>query len=153
VWRTLHDEIEAELSRIGEFGSVSDIGAKVAENAARIAALFHVLTQGPGGDIDCETMNRAATLGIWHLNEARRVVGATTTPQDIADAALLEEWLLSRPDMIEPRDILRLGPAPLRDKKRRDASIKVLVEKHRAQLMKVGCSEKLIVNGKLRPGK
>ena len=89
-WRVLHGEIEAELSRVGEFGSVPDIGAKVAENAARIAALFHVLNRGPGGDVDREMMERAASLSIWHLNEARRVVGATKTAQDIADAALLE---------------------------------------------------------------
>ena len=35
VWRSLHDEVEAELSRVGEFGSVPDIGAKIAENAHR----------------------------------------------------------------------------------------------------------------------
>jgi putative DNA primase/helicase len=138
VWRSLHDEVEAELSRVGEFGSVPDIGAKIAENAARIAAVFHVFSQGPHGSIDAATMGSGAAVAIWHLNEGRRVVGATKTPQDIADAGLLLEWWLSRrpEDAIEPRDILRLGPPPLREKERRDAAIKVLIEKRWASVIK-----------------
>jgi hypothetical protein len=131
VWRTLHDEVEAELSRLGEFGSVPDIGEKIAENAARIAGDFHVVTQGPGGSIDQATMEGAAAVAIWHLNEARRIVGATKMPQDVADADLLLGWLLRRPeDTIETREILRLAPAPLRLKGRRNAAINVLLEKH-----------------------
>lgn len=49
VWRTLHDEIE--LSRTGEFGAIPDIGAKIAENAARLAAIFHVVGYGPAGPL------------------------------------------------------------------------------------------------------
>src|SRR5262249_23925611 len=47
VWRSLHDEVEASLSRAGEFGEIPDIGAKIAENAAHIAGNFHVINQGP----------------------------------------------------------------------------------------------------------
>jgi hypothetical protein len=150
VWRSLHDEVEAELSRVGEFASVPDIGAKIAENAARIAGMFHVVTQGPEGSVDLATMEGAAAVAIWHLNEARRVVGATKTPQDIADAVLLLEWWRSRQpeNQIEPRDILRLGPPPLREKERRDAAIKILTEKHWASLVKIGIADRLVLNPK-----
>ena len=152
VWRSLHDEVESELSRIGEFASVPDIGAKIAENAARIAAQFHVVVDGPGGTISATTMEGAAAVAIWHLNEARRIVGATKTPQDIDDAVLLLEWWLSRQpeNAIEPRDILRLGPPPLREKQRRDAAIKVLIERHWASLVKIGNSERFVFNPKAR---
>jgi len=151
VWRTLHDDVEAELSRFGEFGSVPDIGAKIAENAARIAGVFHVVTQGPGGSIDQPTMEGAAAVAIWHLNEARRIVGATKMPQDVADADLLLGWLLGRlEDTIEPREILRVGPVPLRVRARRDAAINVLLEKHQASMLKVGKADRLVLNPKAR---
>jgi hypothetical protein len=72
TWPTssLHDEVEAELSRTGEFSAIPDIGAKIAENAARVAAQFHAITHGPGGSIDAATMEGAAAVAIWHLNEA-----------------------------------------------------------------------------------
>jgi hypothetical protein len=154
VWRSLHDEVEAELSQVGEFGGVSDIGAKIAENAARIAGVFHVVTQGPDGTIDAATMDGAAKVAIWHLSEARRVVGATKTAQDVADAGLLLEWWLSRqPEhAVEPRDILRLGPPALRDKERRDNAITALIEKHWARLVKIGTADRLVLNPKARDG-
>jgi hypothetical protein len=131
VWRTLHDEIESELSRFGEFASVPDIGAKTAENAARIAGVFQVFNSGSGGRIDAEIMQGAAVVAVWHLNEARRMLSTIKLPKDVADADLLLGWLLQRPgDAIEPRDILRLGPGPLRDKSRRDAAIEILLAKN-----------------------
>src|SRR5262249_24651825 len=83
IWRSLHDEVEAELSHVGEFASIPDIGAKIAESAARIAAQFHVVACGPGGSIDAATMEGAAAVAIWHLNEARRVGCSTKTPEEI----------------------------------------------------------------------
>jgi len=151
VWRSLHDEVEAELSRAGEFGNIPDIGAKIAENAARLAGQFHVITQGPGGTIDSVTLEGAASVAIWHLNEARRIVGAAKTPQDVADASLLLEWLLRRPEnAIEPREILRVGPLALREKKCRDTAIKVLTEKHWARVVKIGNADRLVLNPKAR---
>jgi hypothetical protein len=149
VWRSFHYDVEAELSRVGEFSSVPDIGAKIAENAARIAGQFHVITQGPGGSVDAATMQGAAAVAIWHLNEARRILGTTKTPLDIADADLLLEWLLRQPGgTIEPREILRLGPPSLRDKGRRDAAIKVLTEKHWIFEIKDGRTIRLALNPK-----
>jgi hypothetical protein len=150
VWRTLHDEVEAELSRFGEFATVPDIGAKIAENAARIAGVFHVIVQGPGGSINQATMEGAGAVAIWHLNEARRIVGATKK-QDVADADLLLGWLLRRPEnTVEPREILRLAPVALRIKERRDATISVLLEKHWARTLKVRNADRLVLNPKAR---
>jgi Protein of unknown function (DUF3987) len=151
VWRTLHDEIETELSRTGEFGAIPDIGAKIAENAARLAAIFHVVGYGPGGAIDAATMQGAAAVAVWHLNEARRILGASKTPQDVADADLLLEWLLRQPQSaIEPREILRLGPPPLRNKVRRDNALKVLIEKIWVREVKAGEATQLAINPKAR---
>jgi putative DNA primase/helicase len=151
VWRELHDEVEVSLSHVGEFGSVPDVGAKIAEYAARIAGIFHVVEHGPEGSIDAATMQNAAILATWHLNEARRILGSSKTPQDVSDAALLFEWLLDRPkDLIEHRSISNLGPNPLRDKLRRDAALTVLMERHLIRETRIGRAVRLEINPKAR---
>ena len=110
-----------------------------------------MVTQGPGGSIDAETMEGGAAVAIWHLNEARRIVGATKMPRDVADADLLLEWLLRRPEnSIEPRDILRLAPGSLRVKARRDAAINVLLGKHWVRMVNAGGADRLVLNPKAR---
>jgi hypothetical protein len=151
LWRFLHDDVEAALSRVGEFGNIPDIGAKIAENSARLAANFHIVERGPGGSIDAATMEAAATVAVWYLNEARRVIAANERPQDATDAELLLDWLLREPaGPIEPRIILNRGPNSLRNKPRRDAAIKVLIEKHWILEVKDGRTTRLALNPKAR---
>ena len=45
-WIEFHDETERELGRAGEFHDIADLAAKTAENAARLAGLFHVFEYG-----------------------------------------------------------------------------------------------------------
>jgi hypothetical protein len=135
LWRAFHDDVESELGATGEYADVSDIGAKVAENAARLAASFHVLEHGPTGEIDAETTCRANKIVLWHIDDARRVLTAFDRSQSIGDAVLLLEWSRRQPitdpvTPIDPRRVLRVGPRPLRDVKRRNAAIALLVEYH-----------------------
>ncbi len=60
LWRDLYNDIEIELGRGGEFQALPDIGAKVAENAARIAGLFHLFEAGPTGSVEVVTMDACA---------------------------------------------------------------------------------------------
>jgi hypothetical protein len=131
-WREFHDDVEAEIGKTGEYAAVADVGAKIAENAARLAANFHILEHGPAGEIDVETMLGAIKIVNWHFYEARRVLASFNTSQVVTDAEILLEWLLSWPlkdDLVDPRRILQFGPRALgRDVKRRDAAINLLVE-------------------------
>jgi len=130
-WTAFFDSIESELLRTGEFGDIPDIGSKIAENAARMAGVFHVIEHGATGDIEENLMNGAIAVVTWHLNEARRLMDANGKPEDIADALLLLEWLLRQAaEPIDPRAVLQFGPGRLRDKKRRDAAIRVLADRH-----------------------
>jgi hypothetical protein len=147
-WTAFFDGIEAKLSRIGEFGDVPDVGSKIAENAARMAGVFHVVEAGPAGDIDRRMMDGAISVVVWHLNEARRVIGANRKPEDIADAELLLEWMRKQEETIDPRSILQFGPARLRDKKRRNPALKVLADRHLA--FEIGNPTRLILNPKAR---
>ena len=71
----------AHSARHGEFFDVKDVAAKTADNAARIAGVFHVLEHGPVGEIAVETMKEAARLALWHLHEAKRIIGAIDVPE------------------------------------------------------------------------
>jgi putative DNA primase/helicase len=132
-WIEFHNDAEHELGQLQEFGDVADFAAKAAENAARIAGVFWVFEHGLSGEIDAETMEAGAAIAFWHLHEAKRILGATKVPQAVSDAALLAQWM-QKPEpngkerwKVSPRDILREGPARLRDKERRDAAAKILV--------------------------
>ena len=97
------------------------------------------MTNGLGGDVAAATMEGAAAVAIWHLNEARRIIGAHETPQRTSDAKLLLDWMLRQAEnTIEPRDILNKGPGPLRDRKRRNTALAVLFDKHFVREIKAG---------------
>lgn len=144
IWREYHDEIECELKPLGEYATVCDFAAKSAENAVRIAGCLHVF-EGAQGPIPHETMRRAATLARWYLREALRVLDVLDEPQAWADARLLDAWLVEAGDR-PIRDVLRLGPGPLRDKARRNAAIEVLTELGRARIERDGRRETLARN-------
>jgi len=48
AWVALHDFVEAELRDGGDLADVKDVASKAADNAARLAALFHVFEAAPG---------------------------------------------------------------------------------------------------------
>ena len=148
-WTKFFNEIEVELSRAGEFGNIPDIGSKIAENAVRMAGVFHTIMHGPKGQLDKETMQGAISVVTWHLSEAIRVIAAQQKSQNIIDAELLLEWLLKQPPTpIDPRTILQFGPSRLRDKKVRDAALKILADKH--WVFESGNPTRLTINPRAR---
>jgi putative DNA primase/helicase len=128
-WISYHDDVERELGRTGDFGNVQDFAAKTAESAARIAALLHIFEHGPGGEISQDLMQAGAALASWHLFEAKRIIGATEAPESISNARLLLDWIIAQgPKTITPRYILQFAPSRLRDRRRRDAALRVLLD-------------------------
>jgi hypothetical protein len=148
-WMRFFNSIEWQMKRSGEFEDVADVGAKIAEQAARIAGVFHVVTWGAEGEISGPLMEGAIGVASWHLNEVRRVISTTAPPQDVDDAAVLLGWMLGRgPDPIDPREILQFGPFRLRNNKRRDAALGVLIGK--TYVAACGKPIRLIINPKAR---
>lgn len=131
TWRDYHDDVERQLRPLGDFATACDFAAKSAENAARIAACFH-LFEGKQGPIDGETMRRGVAVASWYLRETLRVLDLLEEPRAWADARLLDQWLAKEGDC-PIRDISWRGPNPLRRKSRRDAAIGVLEDLSRAR--------------------
>lgn len=129
IWGEHYKTIERELGALGPYAEIQDIASKNAEQAARLAGVFHVFERGPGGAIDASTMAAAVSLARWYLDEAGRVLEAFETAREVRDADLLLEWLQRRKVLsFHAREILRFGPAPFRNVKRRDAALDLLLQ-------------------------
>lgn len=138
AWVEYHDAIEAELRSGGELYDVRDVASKSADNAARLAALFHIFEQGTGA-ISLEAFEGAARIAAWHLNESRRFFGELALPAEWVDAARLDAWLLEycrreHASAVGKNHVRRYGP--IRDKQRLDAAINELSGLYRARLGK-----------------
>jgi putative DNA primase/helicase len=140
-WVEFHDAIESELADGGELRLIRDTAAKAADNAARLACLFHLFEHGPQGEIGPDSFSQAARIVAWHLNESRRFFGELAQPQDQADAIRLDGWLLAHCHSeglacVSTREALRAGP--IRDSARLLAALQVLDELDRAKLVQQG---------------
>lgn len=150
AWVAFHDLIESELSTGGELHDVRDVASKTADNAARLAALFHTFA-GNTGPIDQEAMESAARIAAWHLQEARRFLGELAMPAELANPARLESWLLDYcrregTDSLPTREIQRCGPGGLRDRAVIADAIRELSELGRARLTQEGKKRSVQIN-------
>jgi putative DNA primase/helicase len=150
AWVAFHDAIESELSTGRELHDVRDVASKTADNAARLASLFHTFT-GSIGPIDAEAMESAARVAAWHLSESRRFLGELAMPAELADPARLESWMLEycrreKVDAVPTRQIQQFGPGGLREKATYTAAIKELTELGRARLVQDGRKKQVQVN-------
>ena len=140
AWVAYHDAIEAELASGGELFDVRDVASKSADNATRLAALFHVFEGGLGA-IGIDAFERASRIAAWHLNESRRFFGELALPVEMADAARLDKWLIEhckreRTHCVGKRYTRQHGT--VRDGARLDVAIIELVSLDRIQLRKDG---------------
>lgn len=140
-WVAFHDAIERELRSGGELYDVRDVASKTADNAARLAALFHMFEDGIGGAVGLEAFESASPIAAWHLSEARRFFGELALPAELADAARLDGWLIEhcqrgRTQFVGKNHVRQHGP--LRDGARLDAAIRELAELDRLRLLKDG---------------
>ncbi|MFA7585278.1 MAG: DUF3987 domain-containing protein [Novosphingobium sp.] len=153
-WIAFHDSIESELAGGGELHEVSDVASKAADNAARLAALFHAFA-GNGEAIGADAFAGAARIVAWHLSESRRFFGELALPAELADAARLDSWLIEQcrrtgAQEIPRREAQRLGP--VRNADRLSAALRVLAELDRAREGTEGKRRPIRINPALLTG-
>jgi putative DNA primase/helicase len=157
-WIRFHDEIECELGARGAFRGVRDVAANAAENAARMAALFHVLEHGVSGTIASEEIRAAACVVGWHLNEARRLLADLDTPPSLAAAIRLDAWLRNEAiandtDRVPAKRIYQYGPNCVRDSRDLRAALAILAERGRARMEEDGRRWSVAINPALLDGR
>ena len=158
AWVMFHDAIEGELRSGGELYDVRDVASKTADNAARIATLFQIFEHGSGGAVGLAAFEGASRIAAWHLHEARRFYGELALPEEQADAARLDSWLLDycqreKTNIVPRRDVQRnVTPGHLRQKTALDFALDELMEADRVQLVQDGRRKEIHINPALLKG-
>lgn len=155
AWIAFHDALEGELRSGGELYDVRDVASKTADNAARLAALFHVFTHGMNSAVDVDSFEGASQIAAWHLSEARRFFGELALPIELANAARLDAWLIEyckreRTHIIPRREAQRSGP--VRDKDALKQALQELDDLGRARLVVDGRRKDILINPALLAG-
>jgi len=117
------EEAEHE-SRLGEWQAVKPFGLRAAELAARIAGVLSVYADR--SEIDETAAENAVTLVRYSLANWRAALEDGRVDPVARHAFTLYRWLLEHGEAVKRGDILRLGPAALRSKSRRDEVIERL---------------------------
>lgn len=157
-WVAYHDDVERELSAFGELVDVRDVASKSADNAARMACLFHLLVHGPQGCIGADAITNGCKLAAWYLTESRRFFGELALPENIQMMQGLDSWLLDycrqhRTDAVPRREVQRCAvPANLRRGEVLDVALEGLAELGRARLVQTGRHRDIAVNPALLEG-
>ena len=156
LWIAFYDKCEASMRPDRDFTHLKDIASKAPENAARLAALFHLYRHGQSGEIGAEDMERAATIVEWHLLEMRRFLFTATIPREQRNAIELDAWLIKyctreKKLQLPSREILRLGPYAIRKgkAKARDEALAELEALSRVRLATEGMEKTVLINPKL----
>ena len=158
AWVTFHDAIERELASGGDLYDVRDVASKSADNAARLAALFQIFEHGMGGAIGLECFESASRIAAWHLNESRRFFDGLALPKELADAVMLDRWLLDYcrrvgSGIVRRREVQQnVTPVHLRQKGPLDAALSELIEAGRVRLVHEGRRKEIHVNPALLNG-
>jgi len=151
IWISFHDEVEEELRPGRDMAETRDIASKGADNAARLAGLFHVFENGPGGQVGADNMERAARIITWHLYEARSFIGEIAMSVSMTNAMKLDDWLIkycreNRAPGVSTRNIQQWGPGCTRDRKILLSTLAELVDAVRVRLVKDGRRQVVEVN-------
>jgi len=156
AWIDFHDSIESGLASGGQLFDIRDVASKIADNAARLAALFQYFEHG-SGELSFDAFESASRIAAWHLNEARRFFGGLALPQELADAARLDSWMLEycrreKTGIIPVTKIQQYGPCGLRTKVAIDAAMEELEGLERARRVKDGKRKTIHINPALLEG-
>ena len=154
AWISFYNTIENELKQDGELAMVRDVASKTADNAARIAGLFHLLQHGTVGPIKKADMQAACNIAMWHLSESRRfLIGVSQSPE-LSLAVMLDEWLIKRAnaqkvDNFSTSHLLTHAPNKLRRKATLYPALDELVDSDRVKLFDDGKVRTVFINPKL----
>lgn len=155
-WLMFERQVQDDTGPGRIFTDFKDLAAKLPDNVARVAALFHVF-DGQTGPIPVETLDRAERLCCWYIDEFRGIFsGGQAQALEEADAALLDQWLtkISRQNGIvrlPKNQILQRGPDALRNKARLDPALDRLSLSGRIRIFMEGKTRFVYLNSAPAP--
>ncbi len=124
AWEMFFNNIEVQLAPHQLLSHIKDYASKVADNTARIAALFQYFA-ADNDVISAASMNGAIQVSIWYLNQFLKAFAPVDPLMEAnQDACLLMSSILafcSQPDALGVRKstLINYGPEKLRKKTRK----------------------------------
>ncbi|MCA1288162.1 YfjI family protein [Salipiger bermudensis] len=125
------NRVEVEQAPYSSCSHITGFASKVAEQAARLAGVLTLYSDGTAECISLTMMEDAIALAVWYLNEAQRLFDTGFVDPNLARAQKLLDWLkVKRPDSpFNRRDLVRNGPSSFRDTKT-IAALLTILEQH-----------------------
>lgn len=136
-----HNHIEQNLQPIGQLTDIRDAAAKIGDNMARLAGVFH-LASDDDGDISRETTEAAIAVSEYFLSEFSRLFGqAPQVPAELVDAMNLLSCIQKTAMRINSyqlrKNLIRqCAPNSLRNKTFFDSALQTLVNSGYIQILK-----------------
>ena len=144
AWIDFFNHMERGLKNPNQWSTIGDFASKAAENAARLAALFH-LFEGKSGHINHENLEKATHIIRWHLLETRRLLAMTEPSKDYQNATRLLALIKARSlQETTPRYLQQYSP--VRNKQERNHAIQILIENYYLKESRVKGKSVLHVN-------
>lgn len=134
VWQTYAAQLKYDASQGGRFELATEHAGRLAQNAARIAALLHYFEGWPG-DIGVDSLHSA--IAFCETASPHFMHRCVPEFSEEADAMFLNDWITryKRHRVPEPQRFMaraqlrKCGPNRLRDSKLLDPLIEILVER------------------------
>ena len=151
-WIAVFNQIEQHINPGGVFCQNTDYASKVAENIARVAAIFHYFEGYEGVSISLETLRSATTIVLWYAQEFVRLFSPPDPLHEtIKDAYVLQDWLSKvfsarNFDVIQKNFVLQRGPNSLRSKDRLNWALSCLANANRIASRMQGRKEFILLN-------
>lgn len=123
-WTAFFNETESQQKQGWNYADIGDFASKIADNAARIAAIFS-LYEGITDRIDQTSIHQAIEISKWYLMQFKMIFGTSfKLPEEQQDAMMLEQWVNRVPReadgfiYIDRSKIMQFGPNMLRNRER-----------------------------------
>ena len=129
-WIAFADRVELQLGEGGALASIRPLANKLAEHAARIAAVLTLVRDLTADEVGAEAMEAGIELAQHHAAEALRLDAAGQVPEKQRTARRLLDWLKTTwcEELVSLPDITRLGPNAIRSRDAAQATVATLVE-------------------------
>ncbi len=112
-WIGVQNAIEVDMA--GPFAGIRAWASKGGAQVLRIAGVLTLVEAPNAGVIEAETIDRAASLALYYLGEAARIVGTASVPPKVKKAEALLDWCHETGRaFVYSSDALRNGPNPIR---------------------------------------
>jgi hypothetical protein len=98
LWISFHDVVERDLGPGGALQPIQAFGAKMAEHAARLAAVLTVYADPEAIEVDADMLECGIRLAQHYASEMLRLAGSAAVSQDLRLAERLLKWWQARPD-------------------------------------------------------